>query len=52
MANEEIVEVDELEELPEVAEGEEDTTNYKTLASKHLQSAKRYKKLLEKEGYR
>jgi len=49
MPNEEKVEVEELAELPEVVEGEEDTTDYKTLASQHLASAKRFKKLYDKE---
>src|SRR3990167_6960961 len=49
MANEEIVEGDVELELPEVKEGEEDTTDYKTLASQFASSAKRYKKLFEKQ---
>src|SRR3990167_6614560 len=47
--NKEIVEVDELPTLPEIREGEEDTTDYKTLASQFASSAKRYKKLYDKE---
>lgn len=50
MTNEEkIVAGEETLELPEVKEGEEDTTDYKTLASQFASSAKRYKKLFDKE---
>ena len=49
MPNEEIVEVEEILDLPKVEEGEEDTTDYKTLASQYASSAKRYKKLYDKE---
>lgn len=49
MPNEDKIGDEELAELPEVEEGEEDITDYKTLAFQHLQSAKRFKKLLDKE---
>jgi hypothetical protein len=49
MENEnENVEVDEIEDLPEVQEGEEDTTDYKAEALKYQGIAKRYKTKLEK----
>lgn len=46
--NEDIQLEDEIQDPPEVAEGEEDKTNWKALALKYQGTAKRYKTKLEK----
>jgi len=48
MENEEIVEVDEIPELPKVEDGQDDTTDYKAEALKYQGIAKRYKTKFEK----
>jgi hypothetical protein len=48
MANEENEVVDDLQQIPEVPEGEEDTTDWKSLAQKNYGIAQRYKTKFEK----
>jgi hypothetical protein len=46
--NEQDVEVEEIEDVPEIADGQEDTTDYKALAAKNAGIARRYKTKFEK----